>query len=182
MKFCTKSTLKWVKASIFFTLTDSRLNHLLMILIYNEELDKINVKILTNKLIKEKEFRIATLGLYQFWAFACFSLFVVTASPVTSLGFLSISPWDHQKILRFFYDFREYCKKTMERNGLMLPCGVPQEVYPKSNAGFWTLFSSCTHIYGFGLPSRATNGAYIMFFVNQPLHHHLTHNACNTFL
>ena len=50
-----------------------------MILIYNEELDEINIKILTNKLIKEKESRIATLGLYQFLTFACISLFIVTA-------------------------------------------------------------------------------------------------------
>ena len=68
-----------VKTSTFFTMTGCRLNHLLMILIYNEELDEINIKILTNKLIKEKESRIATLGLYQFGAFACFSLFIVTA-------------------------------------------------------------------------------------------------------
>ena len=37
-----------------------------MILIYNEELDEINVKLRTNKLMKEKESRIATFGLYQF--------------------------------------------------------------------------------------------------------------------
>ena len=58
---------------------DSKLNQLLMILISNEELDEINIKLRTNKLIKENEFRIATFGLYQFWAFACYSLFIVTA-------------------------------------------------------------------------------------------------------
>ena len=119
--------------------------------IYNEELDEINIKFLTNKLIKEKESRIATLGSYQFWAFACFSLLIFT-------GFFSMfpfnTPWDHQKILRFSYDFREYWKKTLERNELMLPWGVSQEVCPKPNAGFWTLVSPCTHIYGFGLPSH----------------------------
>ena len=47
-------------------MTDSKLNHLLMILIYNEELDEINVKLKTNKLMKEKESRIATFWLYQF--------------------------------------------------------------------------------------------------------------------
>ena len=78
-KFGTKSTLKRVKTSTFSTMTGSRLDHLLIILICNEELDEINIKIRTNKLIKEKESRIATLGLYQFGAFACFSLFIVTA-------------------------------------------------------------------------------------------------------
>ena len=43
---------------------DNKLNHLLMILIYNEELDEINIKLRANKLIKEKESRIAAFGLY----------------------------------------------------------------------------------------------------------------------
>ena len=60
------ATLKSFKTSTFFTMTDSKLNHLLMILIYNEELDEINVKLKTNKLMKEKESRIATFWLYQF--------------------------------------------------------------------------------------------------------------------
>ena len=60
-------------------MTDSKLNSLLMILIYNEELDEINVKLRTNKLIKEKKSRIATFEMYQFWTFACFSSFIVTA-------------------------------------------------------------------------------------------------------
>ena len=46
--------MKRVKTSTLFTITGSRLNHLLMILIYNEELDEINIKILTNELIIEK--------------------------------------------------------------------------------------------------------------------------------
>ena len=50
-----------------------------MIFIYNEELGEINIKLRTNNLIKEKESRIATFGLYQFWAIVCFSLFIVTA-------------------------------------------------------------------------------------------------------
>ena len=37
-----------------------------MIFIYNEELGEINIKLRTNNLIKEKESRIATFGLYQF--------------------------------------------------------------------------------------------------------------------
>ena len=49
-------------------MTDSKLNYLLMTLIYNEELDEINIKLRTKKLYKE-ESRIATFGLYQFWAF-----------------------------------------------------------------------------------------------------------------
>ena len=50
----------------FFTMSDSKLSNLLTILISNEELDEINIKFKTNKLIKEKESRIATFGLYQF--------------------------------------------------------------------------------------------------------------------
>ena len=38
------------------------------------------------------------------------------------------------------------------------------------------------HIYAFGLPPSPTYDAYVTFFANQPLHNHLTHNACNTFL
>ena len=45
-------------------MADSKLNHLLVILIYNEPLDEINIKLRTNKSIKEKESRIATFGLY----------------------------------------------------------------------------------------------------------------------
>ena len=87
-------------------MTDSKLNHLLMILIYNEELDEINVKLRTNKLMKEKESRIATFGLYQFWAFACFSLFIVTAWLVSSLCFLSITP----EIIKVFLWFQGVLK------------------------------------------------------------------------
>ena len=47
--------------------------------IYNGELDETDIKILTNKLIKEMESRIATRGLYQFSAFAYFSVLIVTA-------------------------------------------------------------------------------------------------------
>ena len=61
-------------------MTGIKLNHLLMILIFNEELDTININFTPNKLVKEKkESKIATFGLYQFWEFACFSLFIVTA-------------------------------------------------------------------------------------------------------
>ena len=96
-------------------------------------------------------------------------------------------PLRSSKIIKVFYDFREYWKKTLERNGVMLPWEASQEVCPKPNAGFWTLVSPCTHIYGFGLPSlpctlSLPTRTYVMFFAKQPLHHHLTHNACNTFL
>ena len=43
------STLKRVKTSILSTMTDSRLNHLLMIHTYSEELHKINIKLIINK-------------------------------------------------------------------------------------------------------------------------------------
>ena len=54
----------------------SRLNHFIKIRIYNEELDKINIKLITNNLIKVKDSRIAIFRLHQFWAFTCFSLFI----------------------------------------------------------------------------------------------------------
>ena len=43
-------TLKSFKTSTFFTMSKSKLNHLLMIFIYNEEQDEINIKLRTKKL------------------------------------------------------------------------------------------------------------------------------------
>ena len=60
------STLKRVRTSIRSTMTDSRLNHLLLIHIYKEELDEIDIKVITDEFIKIEESRIATFGLYQF--------------------------------------------------------------------------------------------------------------------
>ena len=57
--------MKNFKTSTFFAMTDRKPNHLLMILIYNKELDEINIKLRTNKLIKEKESIIATFGLHK---------------------------------------------------------------------------------------------------------------------
>ena len=74
--------------------------------------------------------------------------------------------WDLEKNLKLSYDFREYWKKTLERNGLMLPWEVFHEVCTKPNASFWTLVSPCTHIYSLGLPSSLTCDAYVMFFAN----------------
>ena len=50
-------------------MVDSKLNHLLMIPISNEELDEINIKLRTKNLIKEKETRIAT-----FWVLSILSI------------------------------------------------------------------------------------------------------------
>ena len=60
------STLKRVKTSIRSTMTDSRLNHLLLIHIYKKELDEIDIKSITNEFIQIMESRIATFGLYRF--------------------------------------------------------------------------------------------------------------------
>ena len=60
------STLKRVETSIRSTMTDSRLNHLFLIHTYKEELDEIDIKLITNEFIKIKEPRIATFGLCQF--------------------------------------------------------------------------------------------------------------------
>ena len=45
--------MKSFKTLTFFTMADSKLNHLLVILIYNEEFEEINIKLRTNKPIKE---------------------------------------------------------------------------------------------------------------------------------
>ena len=60
------STLKRAKSSILSTMTGSRLNHLLMLVAYNEQLDIINIKLTTSKLIKMKESGISSFGIYQF--------------------------------------------------------------------------------------------------------------------
>ena len=60
------STTKRAKTSTIFAMTDGRLNHLLIIHIYIEELNKVNIRLITNEFIKVKKSRIATFGLYQF--------------------------------------------------------------------------------------------------------------------
>ena len=121
--------MKRVKRSTFSTMAGSKLNHLLMILIYNEERDKMNIKILTNKLIKEKESRIATLGLYQFWTFACFSLFIVTAKPVSSQCFLSI-PLRSSKNLKVFLLFQWVLKENSGTKWVNVTTrGLPRSMY-----------------------------------------------------
>ena len=66
------STLKRTKTSIFSTMTDSRLSHLLVTLIYNNKLDEIDIRLITNEFIKVKKPRIATFALYQIICFAFF--------------------------------------------------------------------------------------------------------------
>ena len=66
------------KTPIISTIKDSRLNHFLMKLIYNEELEETDTKFITNEL-KVKESRIITSWLHQFWAFPWFHLFIVAA-------------------------------------------------------------------------------------------------------
>ena len=43
-----------------------RLNHCILIFLYKEELDEINIKLIKNEFIKVQEFRISIFGLYQF--------------------------------------------------------------------------------------------------------------------
>ena len=50
----------------YVPMTDSRLNHLLLIHICKEELDEIDIKLITNEFIKIKESGNATFGVYQF--------------------------------------------------------------------------------------------------------------------
>ena len=45
LKCISISTLKRVKTSTFFTMTDNRLNHPLMVRIYNDKLDETNLKL-----------------------------------------------------------------------------------------------------------------------------------------
>ena len=42
-----------------------------------------------------------------------------------------------------------------------------------------TLVSTCTLVL---MHASSTYDEYVIFFANQPLHNHLTVNACNTFL
>ena len=57
------STLTRVKTSILSTMTDSRLNHLLVVHIYKKEVDKTDIKLITNESVKVKP-RIQN---YNFW-------------------------------------------------------------------------------------------------------------------
>ena len=72
------SKLKMVKTSILSSMTGSRLHHLLTVDIYSEELNKTDLRLITNGYMRVKESRTATFGLYQFWAFVCFSSVIVT--------------------------------------------------------------------------------------------------------
>ena len=58
--------LRRVKLSILSVMTDSRLNVLPVIHIYLENHYEIDTKLMTNKFLEVKKFRIATFCLYQF--------------------------------------------------------------------------------------------------------------------
>ena len=62
---CSRN-IKELQKITFFTMTDSKLNSLLMILIYNEELDEINVKLRTNKLLKRRSPELLLLACINF--------------------------------------------------------------------------------------------------------------------
>ena len=162
-----------IKTSTFFTITGCRLNHLPMILIYNEELDEIKEK---RSLLKRRILELILIGCINFehlLALVCLLLLLNRFHYALRLS-------KKFKIFLWFQGVLE--KKTLERNGLMLSWGVFHEVCTKPNAGFWTIVSPCTHICGLGLPSPPTCDAYVMFFAKQSLHHLPNHNACNTFL
>ena len=56
----------WWLLLILSTITDSRLNHFVMINIYNEVLDACDMKLFTKEFIKVMDFRIVTLGCINF--------------------------------------------------------------------------------------------------------------------
>ena len=60
-------------------MTNSRLNQLIMIHIYKEELDEIDVKLLGNKFLDVIQPKITIFGLYQLRAFVCLNLFIASA-------------------------------------------------------------------------------------------------------
>ena len=84
-----------------------------------------------------------------------------------------ITPWFNQKILRFANDFREYWKKTLERNGLMLPCGSSMKYVRSPTLSFGAPSpsqSSCTLIYASATPPPSTSQrARSTYFFCQPL-------------
>ena len=82
--------------------------------------------------------------------------------------------------------------KVLERNGLMLPWGVFDEVHMRLNSDFWNhpSLSPCAHTYAFRLAPSSTHDAYIKPSSQSsppfPKHtythiythfHHLTNNA-----
>ena len=91
--------------------------------IYKDHLNWIDIKSITNvikvKFIKVKEFRIAALGLHQFWAFVCFSylsllpnqflLYITFQYPLKLLrkdwkkGLMFSTKYVHSSILVFGY-------------------------------------------------------------------------------
>ena len=142
------STLKRVKKSTFFTMTKSRQNHLLMILIFNEELDEISIKPITNKLIKEKKSSIATFRLHQ--SSICLLYFIYCYCLISFLSMFSFnnppppSPLKSAENCKVFFWLLGVLKRNIGRKWLMFPRGVFHEVCTKPSVDFWTLVSPCT--------------------------------------
>ena len=127
------STLKRVKKSTFFTMTKSRQNHLLMILIFNEELDEISIKPITNKLIKERKSSIATFRLHQ--SSICLLYFIYCYCLISFLSMFSfnnpppIPPEISRKLQGFLLTFGGIEKKHWKEMAYVSARGFPWSMY-----------------------------------------------------
>ena len=111
-------TLARAKTSIRSTMKYSRLNHLLMIHICKEELEKTDMKLTTNELTKVKYSRIANFEFYQFRAFVCFSSFTIVAEPISFYSH-PLPPEIIRKSEGFQVISGSIERNTFERNGLI---------------------------------------------------------------
>ena len=68
-----------------FTANTCLLKHLFVMYIH-----EIDMKLITNELIKVKGFTTATFALFQFWTFVCFNSFIVTAKSISLIFYLSM--------------------------------------------------------------------------------------------
>ena len=128
------STLKRVKTSIRSTVTDSRLNELLLIHIYKEELDEIDIKLITNEFIKGVQncyfWAVSILTICLFWFIYCYCL----------THFFSVSfqyPLRSWQNLKVFWWFQEVLKRNIGKkwdNVIMVLCMI----YFPYNLESWT--------------------------------------------
>ena len=108
--------------------------------------------------------------IYSWKCKTLYDLLNVTVWPVSPVCSLLIPrpPPKSSENLKVFNDFRVNWKKTLERNGLILPRDVFHEVRTKCNADFWNVLSLFAYMHTFGLPPTPTYNVYVICFANQP--------------
>ena len=133
------------------------------------------MKLMKNKYINEKKFRIAIFGLYQLWAFVFLVLFFFTVQLFSSICFFVNTPWNLQKILSFSSIFREYWNKKWKKHWVnTIMKGLPWSTYTAQRWFLDPIQHSCAHV-PFRDTHSPTYNVYLSFF-NQPLtplHHDL---------